>query len=348
MNKEYMNEESALYRSNQPTLKDFYYYVLKNPKAKKSYFQIASTNIRIPSDTIIHDVKKHNLSYFELEDFLWNLDNIINAKKARKNINGAETYLVHIKGTYHFGATIMLGRENSIYFNTIFLDHPNSIDNWITEGSRTRNAAQPTDSSHQNDSVAIYGLDPTNSITYLKGKIKMSESKYKETLISISEKLKKIVIAPQKKIILDDMEDETGLNIEECMTSAQIGPAPTPTLAYKKNKSKSVKDINKEIEEIMEAINDEGNIGIDDTIIAWLDNMNFKNSSSDEGYLYYYDSGNYEHIFYYNKKYNNPTIKYIINNETKQKVYENTWFITEQTSINDILNRITTIFNKYE
>lgn len=173
MTKNYINENAAMYKSNQPTLKDFYDFVLRNPKHKKSYFQIAATNIRIPSDTIVHDKKKHTLSYAELEDFLLNLDNIVSACISRKTINGGPAYLMHVKGKVSYGAAMGIARDKCVYFYTIFVDHPNSIDNWIKEEARTPSAAQPPSSSrHERDSVALLGLASQDIITDIKELVK--------------------------------------------------------------------------------------------------------------------------------------------------------------------------------
>ena len=151
-----------------------------------------------------------------------------------------------------------------------------------------------------------------------------STNKRKFTNKKINEKRKRSIIEPKKKIILDDMEDETGLNIQE----------------------NRLKKLNKKISYFLEAINNDSIIGIDETIINWLDDHNFENSQTKEGFLYYYE-GNYEHIFFYSKDYNNPTIRYQVknNNET---IYNNIWFITFIISIKDILNQITNIFNRFE
>ena len=67
----------------------------------------------------------------------------------------------------------------------------------------------------------------------------------KENVMNIPkllEKLKKIIIEPQEKILFDDMEDETGMNtVDECEGgSASLGAAPTPSFAQVKVNGKPV------------------------------------------------------------------------------------------------------------
>lgn len=71
------------------------------------------------------------------------------------------------------------------------------------------------------------------------------------TTKQLLEKLKKIIIEPRpmSSVIFDDMEDETGLNIGECMTFAQMGEAPTPVATKKKETKKEKKNESIDIEE---------------------------------------------------------------------------------------------------
>lgn len=137
-----LHEEAAMYKSNQPTFKDFYDYVIKNQMKQKSYFQLNKYKIRIPSDVIIHDYKKHGTTCEQWMDCLTNIENIQNGCKARKSINGVPTYLCKIKGKNNFGVSFMVAKEDNLYINTCFVDHPNTIDNWINEGSNKQEQPQ--------------------------------------------------------------------------------------------------------------------------------------------------------------------------------------------------------------
>ena len=184
--------------------------------------------------------------------------------------------------------------------------------------------------------------------------------KNNRTFISIIEKLKKIIIEPQEEILFDDMEDETGLNIKECMTSAQLGPAPTPTLgsapstkingtpvagkSVKRKKTKKETDTG--LLSTSESFNEENKLTIDSDIASWLDKMDFKNVRTKQGFLYK-SEGNYTHWFFYNKLRISPVIRYVIE-EGNTALYNNIWFISDKTSINDVLTQIERMYDRYE
>jgi len=167
-------EEAAMYKSNKPTFKDFYEYVIKNPKAKKSYYEFTSPyKLRIPSDTILHDYRKHGMTYENWDDCLSNLENIQNAGISTKKVSNEEMALIRVLGCKDYGVTIMLCKDyNNI--TTIFSDNPKMIDNWIKTGSRSHNVTQPTSNFRQDkpDSVVLYGLDPNEIIQHILEKIK--------------------------------------------------------------------------------------------------------------------------------------------------------------------------------
>ena len=166
---------AAMYKSNKPTFKDFYDYVIKNPKAKKSYFEITKPyKLRIPSDTILHDYKKHEITFDNWNDCLSNLNNIINASISKTKIasSPAEIALCRILGKKDFGVSIQLEKTyNQIM--TIFIDHPNTIDNWIKTGAAGGSASQlQTSDTSKSSSVTQSSQAPNNIITYIKEKIK--------------------------------------------------------------------------------------------------------------------------------------------------------------------------------
>jgi hypothetical protein len=167
----------------------------------------------------------------------------------------------------------------------------------------------------------------------------------KITFKSISEKLKKYIIEPEPEILFDDMEDDTGLNgtgIEECMTAAQMGPAPTPNLGRKSIvKTNKIDDIKKELEDIDEEINGD----VQDptqTLIDWLDKLNFRPTKYDKGIRYTF-GGNYNHYIIWN----NNKLNYQINNDGRI-IYTQGWTITDDEDINDAFKQISKVFDSYE
>ena len=80
-------QSAAMYRAPQNNIKDFVDDVLNNNLEKKKYFEYRTNNnisIEITSDTINHDLKRHNLKSKEWEDILYSLDNILDAKENYK------------------------------------------------------------------------------------------------------------------------------------------------------------------------------------------------------------------------------------------------------------------------
>ena len=134
--KQYLNEEAAMYKSNQPTLEDFYNYVIKNPKAKESYFIPTGLNIRIPSNTILHDFKKHNMGVNDWNYCIKNIRNIKTIGISRKTQSGNNMFLININNLY--GVSLM-DCPQFFYITTIFREHPNSINSWIDTHSKEIN-----------------------------------------------------------------------------------------------------------------------------------------------------------------------------------------------------------------
>lgn len=170
-----INEEAAMYKSNQPTFKDFYEYVIKNPKCKKCYYEITNPyNLRIPSDTVKHSYKKHNLSFKEWDDALSNLENIQNASISKDKLasSKAPIALIRVLGFKDYGITIQMEREYN-QITTLFIDHPNTIDNWIRTGGAGGPASQlQASDTSKGSSVTQSSQPPDNIITYIKNKIK--------------------------------------------------------------------------------------------------------------------------------------------------------------------------------
>lgn len=188
---------------------------------------------------------------------------------------------------------------------------------------------------------------------------KLNESYKDMTIPKLLEKLKKIIIEPQE-VLLDEMEDETGMNkVEECMAAAvtppSIGPSPTPAFSQvkvadkpvqgkskKKNKVKETNtsyDVLNELTTMLEEIN----TSVDDVIIAWLDKLHFKNLKSEKGFIYKHNGGNFLHYIIFNKPNN---IKYIIKNLDNQTIFSDEWKVHDPEDTDDLFK--STIAKKFD
>ena len=163
-----INEESALYKSNQPTFKDFYNYVIKNPKAKKSYFGLFQNRLRIPSDTILHDYKKHTMTLEHWDDVISNILNIENCCISNKRVSNNLMVLMRILGFKDYGISLMCC-PNYFQITTCFYDKIDQIDNWIEVSSARSMANNPPSSLGNNpESVVLPGRQLNNIIQQLK------------------------------------------------------------------------------------------------------------------------------------------------------------------------------------
>ena len=139
---EQINEESAMQPAVGWTFNQFYNWSIKNKNPKqKLYFEIKNTRIRIPSDTILHDFNRHKINIPQWDDCISNLHNIQNYCESKKSVNGNTTYLCRILGYKDFGVTLSAGKAGYLYINTIYIDHPNSIDNWISMYNKNQHTA---------------------------------------------------------------------------------------------------------------------------------------------------------------------------------------------------------------
>lgn len=168
-------EEAAMYKFNKPTFKDFYEYVIKNPKCKKCYFEITYPyNLRIASDTIIHDFNKHKTTFKEWDDCLSNIENIQNADLSKKKLHSskADVYLLHIIGKKDYGIVLQIENKYNL-IRTLFIDHPNSIDNWIrTDGAGVLTSQLSAPDTSKGSSVTISSQPSNDIIQYILEKIK--------------------------------------------------------------------------------------------------------------------------------------------------------------------------------
>lgn len=124
---------AAMYKSNMPTFKDFYQYVIKNPKAKDSYFLFKNINIRIASNAVIHAYKKHETKLDTWITILNNLNNINNIGISKKTQSGNNMFLIRIKDNY---GAVLMDCPDYFYITTAFIDNKNSIDNWIQQACK--------------------------------------------------------------------------------------------------------------------------------------------------------------------------------------------------------------------
>ncbi len=168
----YINEEAAMLKARQDTFEQFYNYCIKNPKLQqKIYYECFNGHIRIPSDTINHAWKKHKTTCEQWLDALSSLTNIQEASKSKDKTLGRPTFLCRILGYKDFGIA-MADCPDYLYIMTLFVDHINSINNWIQTGSIRRPASQLPAPVSNADSVTHDGLEPNNIIQYIIEKIK--------------------------------------------------------------------------------------------------------------------------------------------------------------------------------
>lgn len=127
-----LTESAAMEKAENMAFDQFYSWCKNNKNSKdKLFFEVEGTKIRIPSDTILHDLKRHDISLEQWNDCITNINNIENCCESKKRVNNTDTYLLRILGLKDYGLTITQGKMDYIYINTIFTDHPNTIDNWI-------------------------------------------------------------------------------------------------------------------------------------------------------------------------------------------------------------------------
>lgn len=124
---------AAMYKSNKPTFEDFYDYVIKNPKAKDSYFVFKNINVRIASNAIIHAYKKHETKLDTWITILNNLKNISNIGISKKTQSGNNMFLIRIENNY---GTVLMDCPDYFYITTAFVDNKNTIDSWIKQACK--------------------------------------------------------------------------------------------------------------------------------------------------------------------------------------------------------------------
>lgn len=168
-----LNENAAMKASPYNSFEEFYNFCRKNPKLQQKYYFICCNGkLRIPSDTINHAWKRHQTSCEQWLDYLSNVSNIQNAQMSKKKIQQRDVYLCRVLGYIDFGVVLM-DCPNYFYVQTLFTDHPNSIDSWIETESITRQTGKPSASLGDNSSIRrVCAIDSNNIVTYLVNKIK--------------------------------------------------------------------------------------------------------------------------------------------------------------------------------
>lgn len=148
--------EQAMYESPIKDFNTFYDDVLNKQNNKKRYFQY-NDYISLPSDVILHDAKKHNLSKEQASDALTHIENPEKTVLSdRENSFGKKSVLIKIKtekGCY--GAVLTIGKDLN-FISTLFKDSEKSIDNWL----KSREAGVPT-----NNPSAPLGKTPVSVVT---------------------------------------------------------------------------------------------------------------------------------------------------------------------------------------
>lgn len=138
--------QSAMYRNKRTDIKEFTQFVLDNPNNKKSYQTFITKNgisVDLPSDTIIHDDNRHQLTPQEWQEAISALNNIkVISNSARGGVYGTDSVLLRGETdngkSYAFAIDILPGRN---MITTAFSDNANTIDSWIKEKARRPQSA---------------------------------------------------------------------------------------------------------------------------------------------------------------------------------------------------------------
>ena len=135
-----------MYRNKRTDIKEFTQFVLDNPNNKKSYQTFITKNgisVDLPSDTIIHDDNRHQLTPQEWQEAISALNNIkVISNSARGGVYGTDSVLLRGETdngkSYAFAIDILPGRN---MITTAFSGNANTIDNWIKEKARRPQSA---------------------------------------------------------------------------------------------------------------------------------------------------------------------------------------------------------------
>ena len=132
--KQYLKQvlnESPMYQNPRKDFDKFYDYVMTNPKAKKTYY-LCDNKLKVPSDTILHVDKRHQLKVEQWEFFLNNWENFDlynEGGQARYNGNPMK-YKFTINGRT-FGYVIEYFDNVEPMLTTVFEDNINRVSDWV-------------------------------------------------------------------------------------------------------------------------------------------------------------------------------------------------------------------------
>ena len=135
-----------MYRNKRTDIKEFAQFVLDNLNNKKSYQTFITNNgisVDLPSDTIIHDDNRRQLTPQEWQEAISALNNIkVISNSARGGVYGTDSVLLRGETdngkSYAFAIDILPGRN---MITTAFSGNANTIDNWIKEMARRPQSA---------------------------------------------------------------------------------------------------------------------------------------------------------------------------------------------------------------
>lgn len=136
--------QAAMYSARENNIKDFLTRVRQEgPKADKSYYaftvpgELEGWEIRLPSDTVLHQGKRHpdmtSDDIAVLPDVLAQLDSESTVVSSQKGLHGTPFLgQAEINGTT-YGVAFEAARNGNIYVTTFFKDSPKRITNWLAE-----------------------------------------------------------------------------------------------------------------------------------------------------------------------------------------------------------------------
>ncbi|MDR2098922.1 MAG: hypothetical protein LBO78_02755 [Rickettsiales bacterium] len=152
-------QSAAMYRNPRQSIGEFVDYVQANPDAKKSFMQYRTAGgveLDLPSDTVKHDVRRHNLTKKQWGGILENLDNVEDWRVGpRKADGGMPLFLkIDVDGK-KYGVQADLMRTGRIVINTAFPETgTKGIEAWMKKG---RGAGLP---SADSDDSGFTGTSP--------------------------------------------------------------------------------------------------------------------------------------------------------------------------------------------
>ena len=166
-------QSAAMRKSRFDNFADFYNDVLSKPKNTNNKEQFNAItkdglNIRIPHDTVIHDINRHKLSSDEWQDLLNHIDSVSYAgiSKKKSRFGGTPVLLKIDTNNNCFGVVLETFAKNNPLISTAFVDAESNIEKWIDENT-IKNEAVPNGTK-----TTFLDISLNNIITNINPKFK--------------------------------------------------------------------------------------------------------------------------------------------------------------------------------